>query len=80
MDITALRAFFLWCTIINGGLLIFSSFFCAFLGDLSYKMSSKFFPMPRQTFEIILFSFIAAYKLFVIAFNLVPYIALLIIS
>ena len=80
MDITTLKAFFLWCTIVNAALLLLSSLACIFFADFSYRMNNKFFSISRQEFNVILVSFIALYKIFVLAFNLVPYIALVIID
>jgi membrane-bound metal-dependent hydrolase YbcI (DUF457 family) len=80
MDITTLRAFFLWCTIVNAALLLLTSLACIFFSDFSYQMNNKFFSISRQEFNVILVSFIALYKIFVLAFNLVPYIALAIIG
>jgi hypothetical protein len=38
------------------------------------------FAMPRQTFNVAIYGFIGAYKLLIIMFNVVPYIALVIVS
>ena len=80
MDITIVRAFFMWCTIINGGVLIFSSIMCTFAGSWVHKVHSQFFPISRDAFNIAIYSFIGLYKIFFITLNLVPYIALLIIG
>ena len=80
MNITAAKAFFLWCTIINVVVLILSFLVCIFLGDFCYRMSSKWFSISKETFDIVIFSFIALYKLFILAFNIAPYIALVIIG
>jgi len=80
MDITTLKAFFLWCTIVNALLLLSASLGCIFLTDFSYRMNNKFFDISRPQFNVILVSFIALYKIFVMAFFLVPYIALAIIA
>jgi len=80
MDIQTLTTFFMWCTIINLGLLILTSLVCIFLGDFSYRMNNRFFSISRETFNIAFLSFIGLFKIFVIVFYLVPYIALLIIG
>lgn len=80
MDIEMLTQFFMWCTIINAGLLVFSFLIVAFAGDFVYKIHSKWFPMPRETFNVILYSFMGAYKLIVYVFNMVPWVALVIIG
>ena len=80
MDIATVRAFFMWCTIINGALLIVSFVFLACARDWVYRMQSKWFPIPRQAFDVAIYSFLGAFKMFVLGFNLVPYLALLIMG
>ena len=79
MDIATVRAFFMWCTIINLGLLVLTSLVCSYLKDFSYQMNNRMFSISRETFNIAFMSFIGLFKLFVIVFNVVPYIALLIL-
>ena len=80
MDIHTLTSFFMWCTILNLAILIFSSIMCIFFADFSYRMNNRFFSISREAFNVALVSFIGLYKIFVIVFNIVPYIALLIIG
>lgn len=80
MDITTLKDFFLWCTIINGAMLIFSSLMLMCAKDWIYSMHSKLFSIPREAFNIIIYSFLGVYKIFVISLNLVPFIALAIVG
>lgn len=80
MTVELLRSFFMWCTIINGGLYLLAVLMCTFATDWVYKMHSYWFPLPRESFNTAIYAFIGAMKLFVLMFNLVPYIALVIIS
>ncbi|MBN1548035.1 MAG: hypothetical protein JW902_15395 [Syntrophaceae bacterium] len=80
MDIEILRAFFGWCTIINGGLLIFAFLICATAGDWVYRMHSRWFRIPRETLDRTLYCFLGAMKIIVITLNLVPYVVLVIIG
>jgi len=80
MDIVTLRAFFMWCTILNGGFLIFSSLILTFAGNLIYRVHTRWFPMPRDAFNIVIYSFIGLYKVLILVFNLVPYVALVILG
>ncbi len=80
MDIQILQSFFMWCTIFNGSLLVFSFIICASSGDWVYRMHSKWFPMPRDVFNVVIYSFIGMLKIFVLVFNLIPYIALEIVG
>lgn len=78
MDMQALTNFFMWCTILNGGLLVFWSFFIILMPDLVYRLQSTVFPIPRETYNVVMYCFLGFFKLIVIVFNVVPYIALLI--
>ena len=80
MSIEMLTKFFMWCTILNMGLLMFSFLILAFAGDFVYRTHSKWFPMPRETFNVVLYSSIGMYKIIVFVFNVVPWAALAIIG
>jgi len=80
MDIHTLQAFFMWCTIINGALLILSSLICTCARDWVYRIHSKWFGISREAFNVAIYSFIGLYKVFVLGFNLIPYVALLIVG
>lgn len=80
MDIETVRAFLMWCTIVNVGMLTFSSLLCTFGGNFVYRAHSRWYPMPRETFNVVLYAFIGLYKIVVIVFFLVPYIAISIIG
>jgi len=79
MNAETVKEILMWCTILNGGLFVFSSLFCMAAGDLVYRIHSKLFRIPRDTFNTVLYSFLGIYKIIVIAFNLVPWLALEII-
>ena len=72
--------FFMWCTVINGTILAFWTIWCLFAPDLVYKTQSTLFPIPRETFDVIIYSFIGLFKIFFITFNVAPYVALLIMA
>ena len=80
MDIETLTTFFMWCTILNVGLLVLSSLICLCAGDWVYGMHSKWFSISRETFNVAIYSFLGLYKVLIFVFNLIPYIALLIIG
>ena len=76
MDMQTIETFFKWCTIINGGLLIYSAIGLTFAPNWIYKVQSRWYPISREAFNVIIYSFLGLYKLFFITFNVVPYIAL----
>ena len=80
MDIQVLTDSFMWCTIINGGLLIFWSIMIMSAPNLVYRTQSKWFPIPRETFNVLMYSFLGLFKIILLVFNVIPYFALLIIA
>ena len=80
MDLETLTSFFMWCTILNGALLIYAAVMCAFASDFIYRLHSRWFPMSREAFTIVLYAWLSLFKIGFFIFNLVPFIALLIIA
>jgi len=80
MNINVIRAFFKWCTIINLGLLILASLFIRFAGDWVFGMHGGWIPLPRDTFNGEIYLLLGFFKILVIVFNLVPYLALVIVA
>jgi uncharacterized protein DUF6868 len=80
MDIQTITTFFMWCTVINGGILILWAGFSMLAPDMVYRTQNFWFPIPRETFNVLMYSFIGIFKIFFLLFNAVPYIALLIIG
>ncbi len=68
-----------WATLINFG--IFTAWFLAFwLGHgAMHRLHSKWFHLSSETFHALHYGMMAAYKLGIILFNLVPYLALRIV-
>ena len=80
MTIQTLQAFFLWCSIINIGLMILSGVLIITAGDWAYKIHNRWFNISRQAFDNMIYGFLGAYKLLTIIFCIVPWIALCIIG
>ncbi len=80
MDFQKIKLFFMWCTIINGALLIFSVIIGMAGLDRVVLVHSKLFQIPRESLNEIYYCFIGLYKIVWLVFNAVPYAALLIIG
>ena len=80
MDIQTLTRFFMWCTIIDGSLLVLWILMCGLAPDLVYRTQRKWFPLSRETFDLVIYSFLGLFKIIFLVFNVVPYVALLIIG
>jgi hypothetical protein len=80
MDLQTVTQFFMWCVIINGGLLILWTVLMITMPEMVYRTQIKWFPMPKETFTLAMYGFIGAFKIIFLVFNLVPYLALLIMG
>ena len=80
MGIYVLTGFFMWCTVINGAMLLFSTLMCLLASDMMYGVHSKLFSISRESFNVAIYSFLGLFKIFFIVLNLVPYVALLIVG
>jgi len=80
MDIQTLTTFFKWFTIMNGSLLVLWTTMCILAPDLVYIAQSKWFPIPRETFNVVMYSFLGLFKIVFLVFNVTPCVALLIVG
>ncbi len=80
MDIQTLTAFFMWCTIINVALFSWAAIWFMLAPDFVYRMQSKFFPLPRETYNVVVYAFLGVFKIVIMAFNVAPWVALLIVA
>lgn len=79
MDIHTLTAFFMWCTIINAGMLILAALIFMLIPDFVYRAHSRWFDISRANFDAVYYAVFAFFKVIFIFFNLVPWLVLLII-
>ena len=80
MNLLTLREFFLWNTVINFGLLIFSFVMVMSVRKWAYKIHGTIFNLTDAEFDVIWYTALAAYKLGFFVFNVVPYAALCIMT
>jgi len=80
LNIQTLTTFFMWCTIINGALLVLWTTMCMLAPGLVYRTQSKWFSIPRETFNVVIYFFLGLFKVVFLVFNVVPYVALLIVG
>jgi hypothetical protein len=53
----------MWCTILNGALLIHGAVMCLFASDLIDRMHAQWFPMSRETFTIVLYAWLGLFEI-----------------
>ena len=80
MNIDMLTAFFMWCTIISAGVYLFWVLLVLLAPDFVYRVQSRWIPVPREAYNIIIYSFMGLFKIVFILFAVVPYVSLLIIG
>jgi len=74
--IEALTTFFGWCTVIDMGFLVLTSMVLVFARGWITGMHSKMFDLDESTLSLAYFKYLAHFKITVIVFNLVPWLAL----
>ena len=75
-NISLLTSFFGWCSVINISVLLFSTLVIAFSGNRVKKIHARMFNLPEEQLDLMYFKYLAYYKIGILLFNLVPYIAL----
>lgn len=81
MDIDTLRKFLGWCTIIDIGILILTILIAAVFGDAIYRtIHGSSSSISREAFSVAIYGWIGIHRAFIIVFNLVPWIALMVMD
>jgi hypothetical protein len=80
MSLEAVRNTLLWCTAINVAVLVVWSLLWVLPHQWIYRLTSRRFRLTPEQFDAISFAGIVVYKLGILFFNLVPYIALRIVA
>jgi hypothetical protein len=76
MDLNAVANFLGWCTLINFVLLLFSTVMLVMAGNFVAGIHQRLFSIDQAILRTCYFNYLANYKLLVLVFNLVPYLAL----
>ena len=80
MTLETLTTFLGWCTIINFGLLAVAALVIVLMRGSILDIHASMFKIKENELSNAYFQYLANYKILVIVFNLVPYLALRIIS
>lgn len=80
MDLQTLTEFFKWNLIINFGFFLYAAFWIMIAPNFIYKMQGKWFNISRETFDKVVYQYLAFYKVLLAVFVVVPYLSLLAIS
>lgn len=80
MNLVTARSMLLWCTLINYGLLAFWGLLMLMPHGWMQRLWGRWYRISPEQFDLVSFSGIVLYKILIFMFNLVPYIALLIVG
>lgn len=80
MDTDFLRAFFMWCAVLNYALLLWWFIVFRFAREWLYRFHGRWFRLSIEQFDAIHYAGMAAYKIGIFLFALAPWLALLIMS
>jgi hypothetical protein len=80
MNVETLSKFLLWCAIVNYAILIIWFVVFVFARERVYEIHGKWYPISPGQFNAVNYAGAAIYKILILVFNLVPYIALQIIA
>lgn len=80
MSIDVVRNALLWCTVINYALLVVWFLLTALPHEWLHRLWGRWFRLTAEQFDAINFTGIVLYKLGILLFNLVPYVALRIVG
>ena len=76
MSMTELANFLGWCTLLNFGMLIFAAIMLVVAHKPVAKIHGRMFDIESSELSKAYFNFLSNYKILIIVFNLVPYLAL----
>ena len=80
MNMAVLQEFLFWCMILNIGIYFFSAIMMIVLRDFISNIHMKIFGLDAATVHKTFYNYLALYKLLIVVFNFVPWLALLIIK
>ncbi len=76
MNIATMQTFFGWCAVINVGFLVFTSILIIVMRKIAIRFHSKMFNVDETFLNQAYFEYLGQYKIIVIVFSIVPYLAL----
>lgn len=80
MNIDQTTEFFKWLTIINVVLFVLNVILILILRRIICKMHGKMFGLSEENISIVLYGWLGLYKVMIVVFNIVPFVALIIMG
>jgi len=80
VSIATARDVLLWCTLVNYSVLLLWFLVFNLAHDWIHRLHGRWFRLPVEQFDAAHYTGMAAYKIGILLFNLVPYVALVIVG
>ena len=80
MSFEVLRHFFLWCTLINYAILLVWFLVFVLARDWMQRLHGRWFRWSGDQFDALHYAGMSVYKIGILLFNLVPFLALCIVG
>lgn len=80
IDLNALRQILIWSLVVNYLILLVWFAVIALAHDFVYRLHSRWFQLPRETFDAIHYGAMAAYKVGVLLLNVAPLVGVLMLT
>ena len=80
ISIDTLTSFLGWCSVVNIGVLVFTTIALTIMRGPIVSIHSKLFGLNQAELPLTYFQYLGNYKIAIFIFNVVPYIALKIMS
>jgi hypothetical protein len=80
MRVETLRSMLAWCTLLNYAILLVWFFVLMFARGWVFRLHIQWFKLSEEKFDTLHYQAMAVYKIFILVFNLTPYLALRILT
>ncbi len=80
MTVEVIRDALAWCSVINLGILLFGWLWFMLGHDFIYRFHGKWFKLSTEKFDATHYALMGFFKIGIILFNIVPYLALRIVE
>ncbi len=80
MSFESVRRALLWCALLNYGILVVWFLFFMLAHDWMYLFHSRWFHISVEQFDLLHYAGMSIYKIGILLFNLVPFVALHIVD
>ena len=80
MDLEKMQEFLFWCLLLNVAIYTLTALATLLLRNFMSSIHEKLFGLSQQAVHKAFYTYLAAYKLLIIVFNFVPWLALVLMS